>query len=110
ITKLDKGQFMDSEFLVNQKSTGMKRKLVAFEMQERAIPRHGYSITIDGQIVGKVTSGTQSPCLNKGIGLGYVPTEFAVIGGTINILIRDKAVPATIVKSPFVKNTSLSNK
>lgn len=103
ITKFT-NDFIDSDFLKKQKETGVTRKLVAFEMQEKAIPRHDYAIVdADGNAIGKVTSGTMSPSLGVGIGLGYVPTEFSKIGSEIFIEIRNKKVPAKVVKAPFYK-------
>ncbi|HKK11688.1 MAG TPA: glycine cleavage T C-terminal barrel domain-containing protein, partial [Flavobacteriaceae bacterium] len=96
--------FTNSKALEIEKQEGPKRKLVAFELDERGIPRHGYDIVDDqGNPIGKVTSGTMSPSLGKGIGLGYVPTSFAEIGSKIHIQIRKNAVPATLVKLPFYK-------
>jgi len=103
ITKLDKGDFIDKAFLAQQKSEGLKKKLVGFEIVERGIPRHGYEIVNGDQVIGQVTSGTQSPSLQKGIGMGYVDAEFAKEGTSISIRIRDKAVPAKVVKPPFLK-------
>ncbi|RYH71768.1 glycine cleavage system aminomethyltransferase GcvT [Flavobacteriaceae bacterium 144Ye] len=103
ITKFTK-TFTNSEALEDQKRRGAERKLVAFELDERGIPRQGYDIVdSQGKIIGNVTSGTMSPSLNKGIGLGYVPTVFADAGSKINIQIRKNAVPATVVKLPFYK-------
>ncbi|HET7361772.1 MAG TPA: glycine cleavage system aminomethyltransferase GcvT [Salinimicrobium sp.] len=103
ITKFNK-DFINSEALKAEKENGPKRKLVAFELDERGIPRQGYDIVDkDGKVIGKVTSGTMSPSLNKGIGLGYVPTEFTAPGSKINIQVRKKALPATVVKLPFYK-------
>jgi len=103
ITKFTK-EFTNSEALKAEKERGPKRKLIAFELDERGIPRHDYKIVdADGNAIGIVTSGTMSPSLNKGIGLGYVPTELAVTGTKILIQIRKKAVSATIVKPPFYK-------
>lgn len=101
ITKFTK-DFVNSEALAKEKAHGPERKLVAFELAERGIPRHDYDI-VDGQgkNIGIVTSGTMSPSMGKGIGLGYVPTIFSEIGSKIHIQIRKKAVPATIVKLPF---------
>src|SRR6056297_497527 len=103
ITKFTK-DFVNSEALANEKAHGPERKLVAFELDERGIPRHDYDI-VDGQgkKIGIVTSGTMSPSLGKGIGLGYVPTLFSEIGSSIQIQIRKKAIPATVVKLPFYK-------
>lgn len=103
ITKFTK-DFINSEKLKEEKEQGPKRKLIAFELDERGIPRHGYEIADkDGRIVGIVTSGTMSPSLDKGIGMGYVPTEMANSGEKIFIKIRNKSVPATLVKLPFYK-------
>ena len=103
ITKFTK-YFVNSEALAKEKAHGPERKLVAFELDERGIPRHDYDI-VDGQgkKIGIVTSGTMSPSMGKGIGLGYVPTVFSEIGSKIQIQIRKKAIPATIVKLPFYK-------
>ena len=103
ITKFNK-KFTNSEALEDQKRKGTERKLVAFELDERGIPRQGYDIVDhSGKTIGNVTSGTMSPSLGKGIGLGYVPQIFADIGSKINIQIRKKAIPATVVKLPFYK-------
>jgi len=103
ITKVNKGEFNGREVIARVKEEKPSRKLVAFEMNERAIPRQHYPIAVDGTVVGEVTSGTSSPTLGKGVGLGYVASEHAKVGNTISIMIREKAVPATIVKLPFVK-------
>ncbi|MCG9972471.1 glycine cleavage system aminomethyltransferase GcvT [Christiangramia crocea] len=103
ITKFTK-DFINSEALKEEKEKGPKRKLIAFELDERGIPRQGYDIVDEnGKVIGEVTSGTMSPSLEKGIGLGYVPTEIAGVGNKIFIQIRKKAVPATQVKLPFYK-------
>ncbi|MBC7000098.1 glycine cleavage system aminomethyltransferase GcvT [Cytophaga sp. FL35] len=103
ITKFTK-DFVNSENIQKEKEVGPKNKLVAFEMNDRAIPRHGYDIVDDaGAKIGSVTSGTMSPSLNKGIGLGYVPSNLSKIGSNIKIQIRKKAVDATVVKLPFYK-------
>ncbi len=103
ITKFSK-EFTNSKNLQAQKEAGIKRKLVGFEMLERGIPRHDYKIVnADGTEIGIVTSGTQSPSLQKAIGLGYVKTEFAKEGTEIYISIRDQKVKAQIVKYPFYK-------
>ncbi|KAA2216579.1 glycine cleavage system aminomethyltransferase GcvT [Maribacter flavus] len=103
ITKFTK-DFVNSEALEKEKEKGPKRKLIGFELDERGIPRHDYDIVdADGNKIGIVTSGTMSPSLGKGIGLGYVPTEFSGIGSKIHIQIRKNSVPATVVKLPFYK-------
>jgi aminomethyltransferase len=103
ITKFTK-DFVNAEALAKQKAEKPSRKLVAFELDERGIPRQGYLIVdASGTIIGNVTSGTMSPCFQKGIGMGYVPTEFAKLGTQIFIQVRKKAIPATLVKLPFYK-------
>jgi aminomethyltransferase len=103
ITKFTK-EFTDSDFLKKQKEEGVKRKLVAFEMVDRGIPRHDYPIQdAQGNIIGKVTSGTMSPSMKVGIGLGYVTTDHAALDSEIFIEIRDKGVKAKVVKLPFYK-------
>ena len=103
ITKFTK-DFINSENLKKEKEEGPKRKLIAFELDERGIPRHGYDILDEnGKIIGVVTSGTMSPSLDKGIGMGYIPTEMAKNNSKIFIQIRKNAVPATQVKLPFYK-------
>jgi len=101
ITKFTKN-FVNSENLAIQKENGVERKLVGFEMIERGIPRHDYEIVdVAGTVIGKVTSGTQSPILQKGIGMGYVKTVFSKMGTDIYIKIRDNKVLARVVKMPF---------
>ncbi|UOK42025.1 MULTISPECIES: glycine cleavage system aminomethyltransferase GcvT [Flavobacterium] len=103
ITKFDK-EFTNSANLKNQKESGVARKLVAFEMTERAIPRHDYEIVDgSGSVIGVVTSGTMSPSMNKGIGLGYVPTSLSSVDSEIFIRIRKNDVAAKVVKLPFYK-------
>ncbi len=103
ITKFTKN-FTNSEALLAQKNNGVSRKLVGFEMIDRGIPRHGYEIKdAAGNTIGVVTSGTQSPSLNKAIGMGYVKTELAKAETEIFIQIRDKGIKAKVVKIPFIK-------
>ena len=103
VTKFNK-DFIDKAFLQEQKEKGVARKLVAFEMIDRGIPRHDYEIVdAAGNAIGKVTSGTQAPSLQKGIGMGYVKTELAKTDNEIYIKVRDKALKAKIVKLPFYK-------
>lgn len=103
ITKTAKPEFIGKEAIMKVKEEKPSRKLVGFEMNERAIPRQHYAISVDGKTIGEVTSGTSSPTLGKGIGMGYVESAYAAAGTTINIVIRDKEIPATVVKPPFVK-------
>ncbi len=103
ITKVKK-DFIGKEVIAKQKEEGPSRKLVAFEMLEKAIPRKGYEITgEEGDVIGNVTSGTMSPSLNKGIGMGYVPAGLSAAGNRIFIRIRKKTVPARIVPLPFYR-------
>ncbi|MEP6683116.1 MAG: glycine cleavage system aminomethyltransferase GcvT [Parafilimonas sp.] len=103
VTKLNKpASFTAKEILEQQKKDGIKRKLVGFEMMERGIPRHGYLIKdAEGNVIGKVTSGTQSPTLNKAIGIGYVDINKAALDNEIFIDIRNNSIKAKIVKMPF---------
>ncbi len=104
ITKFVDGKdFIDRDLLAAQKANGTERKLVGFKMIDRGIPRHEYELAdIDGNRIGVVTSGTMSPCLKVGIGLGYVKTEFAKVGTVIAVVIRDRLIKAEVVKYPFV--------
>jgi aminomethyltransferase len=103
ITKFTK-DFTDKNYLLAQKEKGLSRKLVGFEMIDRGIPRHGYPIVdASGSNIGVVTSGTQSPTLNKAIGMGYVKTEFAKADIEIFVQIRDKNIKALVTKIPFLK-------
>ncbi|MGN7203098.1 glycine cleavage system aminomethyltransferase GcvT [Pedobacter sp. SAFR-022] len=103
ITKFTKN-FTNSEALKAQKEAGVKSKLVGFEMIDRGIPRHDYEIVdAEGNKIGRVTSGTQSPSLQKAIGMGYVAKEFAKEGSEIYISIRNNKVKAKLVKFPFYK-------
>jgi aminomethyltransferase len=102
ITRFTK-KFIGSERIQARKTAGLTRKLVGFEMIERGIPRHDYMLgDADGNPIGKVTSGTQSPTLQKGIGMGYVDLDHAREGTEITVIIRDKAVKARVVKFPFL--------
>lgn len=104
ITKFNNGrQFIDRDFLMMQKNEGVSRRLRGFVLLEKGIPRHGYELVdSEGNAIGQVTSGTMSPVLNKGIGMGYVAKEYAAFGTAIYIKIRNKNIPAEIVKLPFI--------
>ncbi|MEY4659603.1 MAG: glycine cleavage system protein [Bacteroidota bacterium] len=103
ITKFTK-DFTDASFLAKQKETGVPRKLVAFEMIDRGIPRHDYPIlNAKGEVIGKVTSGTMSPSMKIAIGLGYVTVDHSSLESEIFIEIREKGVKAKVVKLPFYK-------
>ena len=105
ITKFVDGKdFIARPILEKQKKEGVSRKLCAFQMQERGIPRHGYDILNDkGEKIGVVTSGTMSPTTKIGIGLGYVKPEYTALGSPIYIKVRDKNLKAEVVKPPFRK-------
>lgn len=103
ITKFTK-DFVDRPFLEQQKAAGVARKLIAFEMVDRGIPRHDYPILdANGTVIGKVTSGTMSPSMKVGIGLGYVTVDHSALETEIFIEIREKGVKAKVVKLPFYK-------
>lgn len=104
ITKFVDGKdFIDRDMLAAQKANGTERKLVGFKMIDRGIPRHEYTLAdLGGNPIGAVTSGTMSPCLKVGIGLGYVKSEFAAVGTQIAVVIRNRLIRAEVVKYPFV--------
>jgi aminomethyltransferase len=103
ITKFTK-DFTNSSALKAQKEAGVTRKLCGFEMIEKGIPRHGYEITdAEGNSIGIVTSGTQSPTLQKAIGMGYIQTAFTNEGSEVYIKIREKLIKASVKKVPFIK-------
>jgi aminomethyltransferase len=102
ITKFSKA-FTNSDYFEKQKAGGLTKKLVGFEMLEKGIARHDYEIKdFEGTVIGKVTSGTQSPTLGKAIGMGYVDAGFAAAGSEIYISIRNTLIKAKVVKMPFV--------
>jgi aminomethyltransferase len=103
IVKMDKPEFVGREALAQQQETGVKRKLVGFEMRGRGIGRDGYEVQVDGAAAGWVTSGGPSPTLNKNIGLCYLPAALAEPGRTIQIMIRNQPVEAVTVPTPFYK-------
>ena len=103
ITKLKKDNFIAKDVLVKIKEEGLKRKLVPMTTDEKAFPRHGYDLAVNGEVVGHITSGTVSPILEKPIAMGYVKSEFAKENETVNFLIRGKEISARIIKLPFVK-------
>ncbi len=105
-----KGDFIGRKALEQQKANGVQRKLVRLQMQGRNIARHGYPILSAGEKVGEVTSGTLSPTLGYPIALAYVPTELAKVDNQLEIEIRGKTYPATVVKRPFYKSTSRVSK
>ena len=107
ITKFDKGAFIGRESLMDE-NIEYKKRLVCFEMMERAVPRHNYDIFVNEKQIGMVTSGTQSPSLNKGIGLGYVEIEYANSGTKIDIDIRGRKKSAIIMKPPLYKQGTVN--
>ena len=103
ICKLDKGDFVGRQQLVQQKAEGVRSKLVGFEVTERGIARDGQDVVINDRRVGRVTSGSPAPYLKKNIGFAYVPAEFASAGQEIQIDVRGRLVSAQVVKTPFYK-------
>jgi len=105
ITKFtDQKNFIDKDYLLNHKKNGTTRKLVGFEMIDKGIPRHEYELCDEhGNKIGHVTSGTMSPMLKIGIGMGYVKTEFSKLDSVIYVKVRDKLLKAKVVKFPFYK-------
>lgn len=104
ITKLNKGDFIGAEGMRRQKAEGLRRKLVAFEVDDRRVPRHGYPIEdATGRSIGRVTSGTQSPTLDIPIGMGYVETAFAAEGTPLQVVAGSRKMPARVVRLPFYK-------
>lgn len=104
VTKFVDGKnFVDRDFLAKQKEEGVTRKLVGFTMVDKGVPRHGYDIVdADGNVIGVVTSGTMSPMLKIGVGLGYVKTAFSKKDTEIFIAVRDRRLKAVVAKTPFV--------
>ena len=105
IVKLDKGDFTGRDVLLRQKTEGASKKLIGFEMIDRAPARDGYTVCVEGKSVGKVTSGSPAPYLKKNIGLAFVPPEFSEVGREIQIEIRGRQANAQIVKLPFYKRS-----
>jgi len=103
ITKLKKNKFIGQDAIKKVKEEGIKRRLVAIISYERIFPRKGYEIFSDGKKIGSLTSGTVSPVLEKAIALGYIDVEYKSVGTKVNIIIRNKKVPAEIVKLPFIE-------
>jgi aminomethyltransferase len=106
LVKLKKGDFVGRDALVKQKEEGIPRKLIGFTTTERAFPRHGYPVFVNGEPSGVVKSGTMSPSLNIPIGTAYVPTASSAPGSALEIEIRGKRIPATVEKTPFYKEGS----
>ena len=102
ITKVDKGEFIGRAAILKMKTEGPKRKLAGFALKDKAFPRPGYKLKVKGNEVGTVTSGTFSPILDRGIGMGYVWAEVARAGTDVLVCIRDREYPASITSFPFV--------
>lgn len=96
-------EFVGREALLKVKSEGPQRLLVGFEMVDKAVAREHYPVAVAGEIVGWVTSGMKSPTLDKFLGMAYVPSEYASIGTTIDVIVRDSPKKAVVVKRPFYK-------
>lgn len=105
ITKLKKGEFIGRDALLAVSQQGLKRRLIGFTMQDRAVPRHGYPILAQGKPIGVVTSGTFSPMLQQGIGMGYVQIGFDTVGTPLEIDIRNRISRATVADTPFYKKS-----
>jgi aminomethyltransferase len=101
VVRLNKAEFIGRDALLKERAAGIKRRLVGFEVLERGVARSHYRILAAGHEIGEVTSGTMSPSLNKAIGLGYVPPEYAKPGTVLQIDIRGKPVPAQVTSTPF---------
>ena len=100
----EKGDFVDKEYMLNQKAEGLKRKLVGFELVDRGIPRHGYPVCdAEGNEIGFVTSGTMGPSVKKAVGMAYVAAPLFKLGSEIYIKVRDRLLKAVVVKTPFYK-------
>ena len=103
ITKTDKGDFVGRAPIVKAKQGGVTRKLVGFALNDRAFPRQGYPINAGGSPTGSVTSGTFSPVLDRGIGMGYVALARSKPGTALTVSIRDREIPAEVVQPPFIR-------
>jgi aminomethyltransferase len=103
IVRLDKGEFVGREALARQREHGVGRRLVGFEMQGRAIARHGYEVVVGGRAVGRVTSGNFAPFLRRSIGLAYLPAELARSGAKFEVEVRGRRETAVVVPTPFYR-------
>jgi aminomethyltransferase len=107
VVKLDKGDFVGRDALKRQKEEGVRQRLAGFRLRERGFPRPGYTVRFGGEPAGEVTSGVVSPSLGEGIGMAYLPVEAAKPGTEIEVVIRDRPVPAEVVRPPFYKQGSV---
>jgi aminomethyltransferase len=110
VVKLDKGDFIGRNALARQKAEGVAERLTGVQLDERGLPRRGYALRIDGEQVGSFTSGGHSPMLEKGVGLAYVRADVAKTGTAVEVVIRDRGIPATLMRPPFYKDGSVRNK
>jgi aminomethyltransferase len=102
ITKPEKGEFIGSDAIKAVKKSGLKRRLVGFALNDKAYPRQGYPIHHNGSTIGSVTSGMFSPILDRSIGMGYVGMDYTKVGTPVSVMIRNKAVPASVTAIPFI--------
>jgi aminomethyltransferase len=107
ITRMDKGDFIGRDAIARVREQGPARRLIGFVCTERGFPRHGYQVRIDGQPAGVVTSGIVSPMLQQGIGMCYVPADAARPGTPVEIMVRDRAVAAELMRPPFYRDGSV---
>lgn len=107
VVKPNKGEFMGRNALIRQKESGVRERLVGFRLRERGFPRHAYEVRYEGEPAGEVTSGVFSPSLDQGIGLAYVPVEAAKPGTPLEIVIRNRPLPAEVVRPPFYREGSI---
>jgi aminomethyltransferase len=103
VVKLDKGEFAGRAALQRVQQEGPRRRLVGLVMRDNAIPRHGYAVLLDGRPAGEVTSGTLSPTLGEKIAMAYLPADAAVVGGEVQVVVRDRPFRAEQVKLPFYR-------
>jgi aminomethyltransferase len=103
VVDFNKPDFIGKAALAAQKQAGVARKLIGFELREKGVPRHGHPVCVEGRPIGVVTSGNLSPTLDRGIGLGYVEPAYSAVGTSIDIDIRGRIKPATVVKPPFYR-------
>jgi aminomethyltransferase len=104
VTKLDKGEFVGRDALLRQKEGGVPRRLAGFRLLERGFPRRGYTLQMNREPIGEVTSGVLSPSVGEGIGMAYVTPAAAKPGTLVEVMIRGQAIPAEIVRTPFYKS------
>jgi len=107
IAKLEKGEFIGRDALLQQRAQGTRKKLVGFEMTSQGIARDGYNVYVEGKIAGRVTSGSYAPFLKKNIGMAYLPPSLAGVGGEIEVEIRGRRAGARIVPLPFYKRPKI---